>query len=149
MLIILTKTQEKLKQILPEEVFNFLLKVGDYCHLLDDIIDENEFKTPEQLFKLQSLFLDILSSDIYSNKLRFFLYPVFQQMLNTYADSVKWEHSDIEWKKQHADILRCCGNEVTFVLVKLFAGYETMREISSLIREEAYNRQHNEKGECI
>lgn len=132
---------DRLQQLLPAEALKFVYLFGEYAQLLDDIIDEEEFRNAERQMKLQYLALQLYSSDFY-NTHRGMLYPTLLQIHNTYNDSLCWEGSAEEWKRTFSDVLRCCGNEMIFSLVHAYAGYDAMREISLKIREDSYKRQH-------
>ena len=63
---------------------------------------------------------------------------------NTYADSVAWETSDVPWKKNVADVIRQCGNDMILTVAWIVGGWSHMRSISLKLRETAYHSQHEE-----
>lgn len=128
---------------------DFLYKYALYCHLIDDIIDVEEYKNdPQKLLKMAHMALDIYSSQFYRDNVAL-LHPVILMIHNTYADSVAWEKNKVQWKAAQADTLRCFGNEIMLVLIERVFGYDKMREFSLKIREGSYRRHHTEDGKQI
>lgn len=89
----------------------FITAFHAYCHAIDDLIDGDVPFTPEA-------FMDVLmqANSLYSTPFYienwFRLQPVVAMITSTYADSVAWEKADEEWKRQTADVLRLCGNDM-------------------------------------
>jgi hypothetical protein len=103
----------------------FITAFHAYCHAIDDLIDGDVAFSPEAIenwFRLQ---------------------PVIAQITSTYADSVAWEKADEEWKRQTADVLRLCGNDMIIQVAWIIGGYKHMRAISLKLREFAYHSQHS------
>jgi len=131
------------------DIQEFLFKFSKYCHLIDDVIDVEEYKNdPQNLLKICYMALDIYSSQFYRDNIAM-LHPVILMTHNTYADSVEWEKSKIKWKADQADTFRCCGNEILLILIERLFGYDKMREFSLKIREGAYKRHHTEDAKPI
>lgn len=134
------KLSKELVAILPKEAIDWLVLLSNYAHLLDDIIDEKEFQNVEKQMELQYLSLVLYNNDFY-HKYSNTLLPILINMHNTYHDSMILSNSDTSWKKNLGNSLRQCGNEVVCMLVLVFGGYDAMRKISMMIREDVNNRQ--------
>ena len=63
-----------------------------------------------------------------------------------YADSMEWENSSLKRRRQMADVMRTCGNEMYFMIALLKGGEEHMRNMSPRIRERDWIGQHDEHG---
>lgn len=129
------------------DAIRFVKAFQDYCHNIDDIIDE-KITDPEKILKVFLQAASIYSSNFYI-KYSTQLYPLILVITNTYADSVKMERSGVAWKKKVSDVLRSTGNDILIFVVGIVAGWESMRDVSELIREYSYAEHHNELGEPI
>lgn len=131
----------------------FLHSYGTLCHAVDDLIDrDNPAITDYKALALDcfNLSIDIFSSGFYHANLSW-LYPLAKQIHRVFSASVAWEHSKEEWKARHADVLRCCGNEmITGVLEHVcHLPYAELRRIDMLIREDSWARHHDTEGQPI
>lgn len=114
------------------EAWSFLVLHTEYCHCIDDLIDETFDK--ERLLKSHYIASLLFSSDYFLRN-RNILLPVEHQIINMYGDSVDWENSGDEKKKAASDVLRHCQQEMIFAVIKLEFGYERLRELSGKLRE--------------
>lgn len=143
------KLLEKLQVYLGNcpDAIRFVKAFQDYCHNIDDIIDE-KITDPEKILKVFLQACSIYSSAFYQ-RYAIQLHSVIMVITNSYADSVKMDHSGIAWKKKVSDVLRTAGNDMLILVVGIVAGWESMRDVSELIREYSYAEHHNELGEPI
>lgn len=125
------------------EAESFLKHYNMYCHVIDDLIDEDG-KNPEYILGMLHLALQIYSSNFY-RKYQDVLYPVINIIHNTYADSVIMEHSGEQWQKECADVLRSVGQEMALVVIQILGGYKARRNLSLKVREFSYKSQHEIK----
>lgn len=137
---------EKVNAILSKdpEAWRFLSAFHEYCHRIDDIIDE-KITDAEFILKTFALAASVYSSNFYQ-RYGNMLYPFVLTMTNAYADSVKWEKSTIEWQRNVADVLRGVGHDLLMLVIGIVGGYDSMRELSLELREHFYNDQHDSKG---
>ena len=114
------------------EAWSFLLLHSQLTNIIDDLIDE-DFQRERLLraFYIASL---LYSSDYFLRN-RAILLPIEHQIINTYADSVDWETSGEEKKVAAADVIRHCGQEMVFAVIKLEFGYDMLRQLSGKLRE--------------
>ena len=68
--------------------------------------------------------------------------------MNSSAETIRaaydrWKKADEEWKRQTADVLRLCGNDMILQVAWIIGGYKHMRAISLKLREFAYHSQHS------
>ena len=113
-----------------------------YCHAIDDLVDGDVVLNTESMLDLLIQANSLYSMPFYTEHgIR--LAPMVAQVTSTYADSVAWEKSDIEWKARIADVIRCCGNDMVLQVAWILGGYPRMRAISLSLREAAYHSQHS------
>lgn len=135
-----------------EEVFNshpdgaegktFLANAGIYFHMIDDLIDRDLASTPENFATLLILSLNIYSCNFY-NKYQHILYSVIRNIHHTFFDTVRMERSTVLWHKEHAEILKSVGQDLTLTVVEILGGYEKRRELSTIVRDYSYTQQNN------
>lgn len=130
-----------------EDAMRFCDMWMTYCHAIDDLIDTMEdgrpTMTPETILEIFALAAHLYNSKFFiANQPR--LYPVAIMITNAYADSVLWEKSPVLRRRRIADVLRCCGNEMFFLVALLCGGWQHMRKLSPLIRERSWQLQHDE-----
>lgn len=120
----------------------FLLCFLSYAHAVDDLVDE-EF-TPEKL-------MDTLAQGTHMYATPFFLANsarltgILLTIGNTYSDAVSWEKSGEEWKRNVADVIRLCGNDMVIAVAQIVGGWRHGRNMSERIREFAWHCQHEPK----
>jgi len=119
-----------------QEAWMFLEAHNQYINQIDDLIDE-EFNR-ERFLKVLYL-SSLIYSCAYFIRNRSVLLPIEHNILNTYADSVEWENSGEDKKVRAADVIRHCGQEMIFAIIKLEFGYEMLRQLSSKLRENFLN----------
>ena len=118
-------------------------------HCVDDLVDRDRKDiTDWRLFTVDTfaLAMDVYSSPFYLKNASW-LYPVCSHLHRLWVDSVVWEKSDDPWKRDYADKIRCCGNEIICAVLQHIAHlpYPQIREISLLMREDAYRRDQEEE----
>jgi hypothetical protein len=117
----------------------FLLCFHSYVHAVDDLIDEKF--TPDALLNCLSIATHMYSTPFWlDNSAR--LSGVIHIIGNTYADSLKWEKADQEWKRGVADVIRLCGNDMVVCVAQIVGGWQHGRNISERMREFAWRSQH-------
>ena len=119
----------------------FITAFHAYCHAIDDLIDGETPFTPETLLDVLMQANAVYSTPFYIEN-HFRLQPVIASITNTYADSVAWEKADDAWKRNIADVIRQCGNEMILVVAWIVGGFKHMRAISLRLREFSYHSQH-------
>lgn len=143
------RLRAKLDEILGDnlDAKNFLIAYHTYTHRIDDIVDE-KITDSEFLLKTFELASSIFSSNFW-RQYGANLFLVEKLINNDYADSVLYENSTDPWKRHQADVLRHAGNKMVFAVIYLVKGYDALREVSSLIRENSYLHHHDEEGRAI
>lgn len=123
-----------------------------WCHLSDDIVDEdlkdgNRQRGAERLCRLGSLSLDLYTHP-------FFLEhgPALKQAMKTnisnYAMSLKWEDSKVEWQRNFSDWSRHGWLNVCMAVAEICGGYDHMMSL----QEEAWTMafaDHHQDGKAI
>ena len=113
------------------EAVDFIWRWSLYCHAIDDIIDEPTTAD----FRIQTF---VQALEIYTHP--FFLKhaaalkPLVYVITNQYADSVAWEHSPDEWKRNFSEWARHAGAEMVLAVAQIVGGYQHMRNISLELR---------------
>lgn len=122
----------------------------DYCHRIDDLIDTREdgrpTMTPEEILTIFGAGLMLYNCEFYLKHQRT-LFPIILAVTNCYMDVVQWEKSPVEHQRKMADVLRCCANELFFVVAMITGGWSHMRDVSARIRERSWLLQHDESGQ--
>ncbi len=121
----------------------------NYCHDVDDIIDEKKIDS-EHVLKTQAMMSDILNSDFWVKNAHF-LYIVEALINNDYADSnILMNKPKDSPEYQQGDVLRCSGNLMIFAVILLTKGRDALRKVSLAIREASYKAHHDkETGEAV
>ena len=125
-----------------QDALVFVTAFHVYCHAIDDLVDGDVPMTAESLLDVLMQANALYATPFWINNW-FRLQPVMAQICNTYADSVAWENAEESWKKQTADVLRLCGNDMITQVAWIVGGYKHMRSISLRLREFAYHSQHS------
>lgn len=110
------------------EALNFLGKWASYVHNIDDAID-GDVPGPEHLLATFAQAIEIYSHPYYLRHISA-LKPIAIMITSTYADSVEFERSDVEWKRQWADQFRHVGKVMVEAVATLCGGYDTLRSVS-------------------
>lgn len=131
----------------------FLKAFSNLCHMVDDLIDrDNPAIRDYRLLALDTYCLaaEVYSCDFYA-KHRLWLFPVVMNVHRVYSDSVVWEKSEIEWRRQYADALRCCGSEVLMAILHHLChiSYSDLRRISQACREDIWEKSHDSEGRPV
>jgi len=140
--------QKKIEQLLAPhpEAWEFVLKYNEYCHAVDDIIDDEKKRADNEfILKAFQLAADVYSTPFYRRHVDV-LRPIEFMVNNTYADSVKWEKSAETWKRRDAQAIRHVGIDMFFIVVAITYGRETMRELSDEMRTYSHLKHMKEEG---
>lgn len=119
------------------EICKFLKLYGDHCELIDDFVDEQQ--SPDMVNKLGQLRMEIDCCEYWITH-RNYLWVVERLIHNTYFDSVQWEKSNSEWKRQDARSMSHAAYNMLFAVILLEYGYEALEKISLRFREHAHLR---------
>lgn len=130
------------------DAIEFLCRYHNYCHAIDDIIDEH-ITDPEVILAAFMLAADVYNCDFYLAN-RHWLLPMISHVTNTYADSVVMERStEVSWHKTFADAIRNCANDMAVQVVVHCRGWAVGRKLSMLLRTDSYNKHHTEEGKPV
>lgn len=138
----------ELKSLLDEvfqsnpEARSFCFNYVTMCHKIDDVIDEKK-TDPDYILELTQLQANVYGSEFY-RKYYHYLVLIDALVNNDYNDSCLWEESDVEWKRNHADVLRHAGHHMLFAVILLISKREMLRKISPLFREYSQERNLND-----
>lgn len=121
----------------------FIAAWHHYCHAIDDVIDGDVSYSTESLLQLLIQANQVYSLPFYMQH-ALVLQPVVASVTNNYADSVAWEKSEQPWKRNIADVIRQCGNDMILTIAWICGGYEHQRKISLKLREIAFHSQHKD-----
>ncbi len=121
----------------------FLVAYCDYCHAIDDVIDE-KITDSEYINKLHAASLDLYNMPFWLKNAAM-LWPLVHLINNDYADSNIWSASPLEWQRHQADVLRHGGNYMIFAVILLTKGREALRKYSAQIREVSYLMHHDKE----
>jgi len=127
------------------------LQVGRvYCHAIDDLIDEDipnshRIRGAERVCVIGALALEVYTHPFFI-KHSAALKQAMLTCTNTYADSVRWEHSPVTWQMQYADWARHAWIQVVLTVAGLCGGYTHMRALSEELWAISYADHHNTAG---
>jgi hypothetical protein len=112
-----------------------------YCHAIDDIVDTMEDGRPTAApnFIVGTF---ILAAALYNcafyRRHADVLYGCVLVVTNMYMDSVEWERSPKSHRRNIANVLRCCGDEMFFLVAMIVGGWAHARSVSLRIREKDF-----------
>src|SRR5512139_967259 len=112
----------------------FVLLWTDYVHYIDDLVD-GDIKVNSETLIAMAAKASVLHSNNFWRTHGHLLNLVELLINNSYADSVVWEKSEEEWKKQASDVIRHEGLNMFFTVVLIIGGRDKLRHISSRMRE--------------
>lgn len=107
--------------------FEFICLYLDYCHMVDDLVDED--KNIERINDTVSQASRVFNCSYwkqYGNSLLL----VDRLIHNKYFDCVTWEHSEEQWKNEHARVLNHCGYDMLFAVILIEFGEGKLNELS-------------------
>lgn len=142
----LDEAMELLKQY--PDAYVFIKLYQSYIHDIDDIIDLPELRTPANILKITSKASMLFSLPFW--KVNSDQLLILEQCINnTYADSVIWEKSALNWQRTDANVLRHSGIDMFFAAILICCGYDKMREISTKFRERCHLLHMDSEGKPI
>lgn len=129
-----------------EQAHGFLLAWHDYCHHIDDLIDEGW--TP---LRMLSVFVE--AKDLYS--LPFYrrhaaeLSSIVDVVTADYILSVAWEQAGTPEQRQMADHLRFAGNKMIAAVAKLCGGTSAMTTATPWLLALSWRSHHDAEGKPV
>jgi hypothetical protein len=137
--------QNELAELLKNkpEALSFIKLYVEYANLVDDIVDEKDFQNSAKFLKHSDLAETVHTHPYWIANFGW-LRVATLVVHNDYADSVIFEHSDDEGKKQLADSLRIAAIHLVLLVVYNELGYDAMRAISPKFRHALWKRHKNE-----
>lgn len=129
------------------DALEFVILYRDYIHGIDDIVD-GDISGHEKILEVFALGARLFSSDFYAHN-RQFLYPIETMINNTYADSCEWENSVEKWKIRDSSVLRHAGIDMFLFVIRLVAGRDAMRKISSKFRTQCHEFHMDKETNAI
>ena len=127
------------------EAMDFLLLWNRYVHEIDDILD-GDADSAEDILRTFARAAMLYSHPFYLKNIAA-LRQVVLIVTNAYADSVAWEKSGVEWKRNWADHNRHAGLEMVLAVAMILGGYDHARAISPEQREICQHDHHDQDGE--
>lgn len=115
-----------------------------YVHEIDDLIDEENTKLAraEQVCKIGALALCLYTHPFFLKNMAV-LRSAMMLNTNNYLDSVQWENSEMEWRKQFSDWARHGWIDIVLVVAEICGGYTNMRNESMELRTMSYLAHHD------
>lgn len=131
-----------------EEAATFVIAYRAYVHMIDDLIDDTERPTAEQLLKVFAQ-ASVVYSQPFWLKNSAHLIIVEQLINNTYADSVKWEKAIQTLLIRDAAVLRHTAIDMFFAVWLICFGRDSLREISSQFRQYCHECHVDKEGNFV
>lgn len=120
-----------------EDASEYLYLYGEYCEVMDDLVDEpgrSEDVDRAGLLKIK------LGQSKYWLKYCHILSFIERFIHHTYFDMVQWERAEEEWKRRDARALNHCSYWMLFAVILIEFGDEVLRKYSLRFREHAHKR---------
>ena len=134
-----TKLMKFLEEYLKDDALAFAYNFINYCHLIDDIIDEKISRdNPETIIAAFEAALAVYSNPFYRQHANH-LFPIIKMVTNAYADSVVFQNAPNEWNVKYKAVLAQQLNDVTLACIEICHGVSQRRYASLAIRELSYN----------
>jgi hypothetical protein len=130
------------------EACRFITAYRDYVHAIDDLIDATLRPDSEQILKTFAQASTLFTLPFW-NQYGTLLIVTEKLVNNTYADSVLWENSPLDWQRRDASVLRHAGVDMFFAVVALILGGDKLREISADFRTQCHLIHMNEEGQPV
>jgi hypothetical protein len=125
--LLISSMLEKLRAKAGEDCIKFILAYGAMIELYDDYVDKD--KGEISIHTIKNALVDLFSSE-YWRKNQPYLYITEKLIHLTFADVVKWEESNITWKREHAKVLSHCGYNMLYGIIILELGIEEAMRFS-------------------
>lgn len=128
----------------------FICAFGNLCHAVDDLIDQDNPAIKDHRMLVMDCFglsLEVYSCWFYQKHIAW-LFPIAKNTHRLYSDSISWEKSPVEWQRQYADVIRCCGNEMVVAILDHLCHVPPaeLRKISLAMREDSWEQNHTAEG---
>lgn len=127
------------------EAQQFWSNFGLYSHMIDDLIDRDIPDNPETFGAILMMACNLYSCNFYV-KYQQHLYHAIHMIHHIYFDSVRMERSKELWKKEHADVLKSMGIQLSLTIIEILGEYNKRRELSDAMYKFSYEVQHDENG---
>ncbi len=125
-----------------QEAKEFLLLYSEMGGLIDDIVDEQK---NTNTIRRGTLLLSKCYNCNYWLKWHNSLLVTDRLIHNQYFDSVEWESSYEQWKREHAKVYSHAGIQMTLAVILIEFGDIELEKWSLRFREYAYNRHKEDK----
>jgi len=132
------------------EAAHWLRQWQGYVHCIDDQVDGDVDPANRAEHLLETL---ICASELYTHPF-FVKHAAKLQLLvavvtNAYADSVAFERSPEQWKRDWADHYRHVSAEVALAVAYLCGGWQHMRKMSTELRSICHWQHHDPEGKAV
>ena len=122
------------------DVLEFLRLHNEYVHGVDDLVDKDKPVNPLDVAELA---------------MKYYTHPIYIKHVdtlrvlsylhhNTFRDSVYWEGSTENYKREGASALRHCSLDVFYFFVLAYVGPEALKEVSLSMREYTFQKHAND-----
>lgn len=118
-----------------EEAWDFIKLSNAYFEIVDDLIDEP--KDIERIKRCTAL-AGLFYNHSYWIKHRTTLWIVERLIRCQYLDSVEWEKSEEQWKREHAKVLSHPSVNLVFTIILIEFGQDVLDNFSARFRENAH-----------
>lgn len=118
-----------------------------YVHAIDDIVDGDR-EGNEFLLSTFAMAIGVYTHPFFLKHLAE-LKTLALLVTNSYADSVAWEESSVEWQRDWADHNRHAGMEMVIAVAQICGGYEHARALSQEYRVVCWHEHHAPNGKAI
>jgi hypothetical protein len=126
----------------------FLWSFHYYIHEIDDLVDGQKEFNAENLVGLLVKANTLYSTPFWIGNSAA-LSSIMVHIAATWLDSVAWEKDPVLWKRNVADVIRLCGNDMVRTVAHITGSFESVRRISLRLREFSWQDQHEREVQQV
>src|SRR5690349_6944556 len=102
---------------------DFVVAFVAYCHLLDDVVDQDKPTPDTRLIKESLTFIESLLVNPWVKERQALLWPLIVTSFNAWLDANEWERNGTDEKKRDADVVKGVYHEVVWFVSYLCGGW--------------------------
>lgn len=122
-----------------QEAMNFVGSWVTFCHVVDDVVDEDKPVTDEMLIKAMASYTVTLAKNPFFKAHSDALVSLMLQGFSAWLDSNQMEESEDLRTRQTSDVVKGFYHEVVWHVALLCGGYDHWREITKAHRKYDYD----------
>ncbi len=122
-----------------QEAMLFVDSWVTFCHVIDDVVDEDKPVTDEQIIRAMASYTITIAKNPFFQTHREALVALMLQGFSAWLDANKMEDSEDERTRKTSDVVKGFYHEVVWHVSLLCGGYDHWRAVTSAHREYDYD----------